>query len=128
MTLESRLGEALNDTYYAWVAYGPFEIDHLVRRLIGEVPPLADSVAGPDGFAVSSGGRCEWVIVDADMGSAAFIIPSGLTVEEVRDPLLALSGGIKVRPVLFGNVDDDVWTTLGGAGRRKVVAAQDFIP
>lgn len=128
MALELRLGAALNDTYYAWVAYGHFDADHLVRRLIAEVPPLADSVAGPDGFAVSSGGRCEWVIVDADMGSAAFIIPSGLTIEEVRDPLLALGGGIKASAVLFGNVDDDVWITLGGAGRRKVVAAQDFIP
>lgn len=127
MALESRLGESLNDTFYAWVAYGPFEVDHIVGRLLAEVPPLADSIAGPDGFAISSGGRCEWVMVDADNGSAAFIIPSGLTVEEVRDPLLALGGGIKASAVLFGDVDDDVWMTLGGAGRRKVVAAQDFI-
>jgi hypothetical protein len=125
--LESALGEALNETYYAWVAYGPFEVRHIVDRLIAEVPPLAGSVADPDGFASSSGGRCKWVIIDADLGSAAFIIPSGLTVEEVRDPLLALGGGIKASAVLFGNVDDDVWLTLGGAGRRRVVAAQEFI-
>jgi hypothetical protein len=127
VTLEARLGEALNDTYYAWVAYGPFEVHHIVGRLISEVPPLSDSVASPDGFASSSDGRCQWAMVDADLGSAAFIIPSGLTVEEVRDPLLALGGGIKASSVLFGNVDDDVWLTLGGAGRRRVVAAQEFI-
>jgi hypothetical protein len=125
--LESALGEAMNDSYYAWVAYGPFEVDHIVRRLVAEVPPLADSVARSDGFAIASGGRCKWVMVDADLGAAAFIIPSGLTVEEVRNPLQALGGGIKVTPGINGNVDDDVWLTLGGAGRRRVVPAQDFI-
>lgn len=125
--LESALGEALNETYYAWVVYGPFEVHHIADRLIAEVPPLAGSVADPDGFASSSDGRCKWVMVDADLGSAAFIIPSGLTVEEVRDALLALGGGLKASAVLFGNVNDDVWLTLGGAGRRRVVAAQAFI-
>ena len=125
--LESALGDALNETYYAWVAYGPFEVHHIVQRLISEVPPLEGSVADSDGFASSSEGRCKWVMVDADLGSAAFIIPSGLTVEQVRDPLVALGRGIKTSPVLFGNVDDDVWITLGGAGRRRVVAAEEFI-
>ena len=127
MTLESRLAEALNDTYYAWVAYGPYEVDHLVRTLIRGVPPLTDSTSGPDGFAISSGGRCKWIVVDADLGSAAFIITSGLRTEEVRDPLFALGGGIKASPVLFGNVADDVWLTLGGGGRRRVVSADEFI-
>jgi hypothetical protein len=125
--LTSALGEALNDTYCAWVAYGHFEVHHIVGRLLAEVPPLADSVADPDGFASASGGRCKWVMVDADLGSAAFIIPSGLTVEEIRDPLLALGGGIEASAVLFGNVNDDVWLTLGGAGRRRVIAAQEFM-
>jgi hypothetical protein len=125
--LTSRLGEAMNETYYAWVAYGPFEVDHIVGRLIAEVPPLSDSVARSDGFATASGGRCEWVMLDAELGSAAFIIPSGLTVEEVRDPLQALGGGIKVSAGIYGSVNDDVWHTLGGAGNRRVVAAQDFI-
>lgn len=126
--LMSRLGEAMNDTHYAWVAYGPFDVDHIVGRLLAEVAPLADSVVGPDGFAVASSGRCEWVMVDAALGSAAFIIPSGLSVEEVRDPLLALGGGIKVSAGIYGSVDDDVWLTLGGAGQRQVIPAEHFIP
>lgn len=129
-SLAAHFGENMNDCPTSWIVYGPFEVDHIAKRLLTEVPPLYGSTADADGFAESPGGLYRWIFVDADMGSAAFIIPQNQNQFEVdmRGPLLGLDGGLAVTACIYGNVNDNVWITLGGAGRRMVVAAQDFLP
>ena len=129
-SLAANLGEDMNDCPTSWIVYGPFEVKHIVGRLLAEVPPLTSSTADADGFAVSPGGKYRWIFVDADLGSAAFVIPQNQNQFEVdmREPLLGLDGGLAVTSCIYGNVNDKVWNTLGGAGRRLVVAAQDFLP
>lgn len=129
-TLVAVLTENMNDCMTSWIVYGPFEVRHIVKRLLGEVALLAGSTADADGFARSPGGAFRWTFIDADSGSAAFIIPQDERSEGwegLRDQLLALEGGLRVTPCIYGNVNDDVWRTLGGAGRRVAVPAQDFL-
>lgn len=128
--LVARLTESMNDCATAWIVYGPFEVTHIAKRLLHEVPHLANSRADADDFARTAGGAFRWTFVDADRGSAAFIIPRDNRSESwvgLRDQLLALEDGLRVTACIYGNVDDDVWLTLG-AGRRIAIPAQDFLP
>ena len=130
-SLVAVLTQNMNECMTSWIVYGPFEVHHIVKRLLSEVPLLADSTADDDGFALSQGGVFRWAFVDADSGSAAFIIPQNDHSEGwegLRDQLLPLGGGLYVTACIYGNVNDDVWLTLGGAGRRVAVPAQDFLP
>ncbi|MCI0157089.1 toll/interleukin-1 receptor domain-containing protein [Leifsonia shinshuensis] len=128
-SLSAMLTERMNSTMTSWVIFGPFEIDHVVRRLLTEVPQLARSTADDDGFAQSPDGDYRWICVDAEMGSAVFLFPrTAESAEKIRDELSAIDGGLQTTVGIFGNVDDRVWITLGGAGQRKVIPAQDFLP
>lgn len=129
-TLVAALTEAMNDCMTSWIVYGPYEVRYIVERLLGDITLLAGSIARADGFAQSSDGAVHWIFVDADGGSAAFIIPRderGESVDRLREQILALQGGLRVTPCIYGNVNDDVWHTLGGAGRRVAVPAQEFL-
>lgn len=119
----------MNECATSWIVFGPFELDHIVARLLGEVPPLSGSIADEAGFAQSRGQGYRWICLDAEMGSAVFIFPASQSQFEadMRGPLYALEGGLSVMPSIYGNVDDRLWITLGGAGHRVVVPAQDFL-
>ncbi|GAB6858064.1 hypothetical protein JCM13591A_21690 [Microbacterium xylanilyticum] len=129
-SLVATLTASMNDCPTSWIVYGPFEVAHIAGRLLNEVPVLSGSRSDYDGFARGPRGAYRWIFVDADRGSAAFIIPTDDNDlgNNLRGPLQALSGGLNVTPCIYGNVNDAVWTALGGAGRRKVVTAQEFLP
>lgn len=126
-SLAAALTESMNDCPTSWIAYGPYEVRYIAGRLLTEVEALSSSTMGVDGFARSSSGLYRWIFVDADNGSAAFIIPNDGSGSELREPLVALEPALSVTPCIYGNVNDSVWLTLG-AGRRVVVGAQDFLP
>ena len=126
--LTAELTDDMNDCATSWIVYGIYEVEYIARRLLAEVPLLTGSTADDDGFAKSSDGAYRWIFVDADRGSAAFIIPNDGAGSELRESLQALEPALSVTPCIYGNVNDRVWFTLGGAGRRLVIAAQDFLP
>jgi hypothetical protein len=126
-SLTAALTESMNECPTSWIAYGPYEVSYIARRLLMEVEAISSSIAGQDGFAMSSSGLYRWIFVDADHGSAAFIIPKDGSGSELRESLVALEPALSVTPCIYGNVNDSVWFTLG-AGRKVVVGAQDFLP
>lgn len=128
-SLTSVLTESMNDAQTSWIVFGPFELNHIVARLLADVPALGDSAPDHQGFAQNPEGTYRWICLDAEMGSAAFIFPRDQNFDvHMRDTLNALGGGLDVIIGIYGSVDDRLWVTLGGAGNRKIVAAQDFLP
>lgn len=125
--LVQSLTNAMNDCATSWIVYGIYEPTFIASRLVTEVPQLSGSRAMDDGWALSATGDYEWIFVDADRGSAAFIIPRDDAGSALRAPLQALEPSLSVTPCIYGNVNDRVWLTLGG-GTRMVMPAQDFLP
>lgn len=128
-SLTSVLTQSMSDAPTSWIVFGPFELGHIVARLLTEVPQLSSSTPDDQGFAQNPDGTYRWICIDAELGSAAFIFPRDQKFDvEMRDTLNALDGsGLEVTVGIYGNVDDRLWSALG-AGHRKVVAAQDFLP
>jgi len=119
----------MNDAQTSWVVFGSFELDHLVRRLLNEVPQLSASAPDEQGFAQNPDGSYRWMCLDAELGSAAFLFPRSTSFDtNMRETLFALKGGLDVIIATYGNVDDRLWLTLGGAGDRQVIPAQEFLP
>lgn len=126
--LVSALTEGMNDAPTAWSVASNFELPFLIKRLFADVPAFAGSTAQDDGFAYSSIGHFSWMCIDADRGTAVFIIPDQLDDAfdvALRDPLLALRPELTVHAAIYGNVAPDIWMRIGG--NRKVIAAQEFL-
>jgi hypothetical protein len=126
-SLVAALTDGMNECATSWIVYGPYEVSFIARTLQDSVTLLSGSRAAADGFAISQSGSYRWIFVDADGGAAAFIIPKDGSGIELRDELLALEPALSVTPCLYGNVNDEVWSTLGGAGRRAIVDANGFL-
>lgn len=126
--LVEALTSEMNEAPTAWSVASNFELPFLIKRLYADVPSFADSTAQSDGFAYSSTGHFSWICIDADRGTAVFVIPDQLDDafdEALRIPLLALRPELNVHAALYGNVAPEIWFRIGD--NRKVIAAQDFL-
>jgi|GEM_PF-2805891 len=124
--LNSALNEGMNDAMTAWVVSGHYEAQFLVDKFLAGVPEFSDSVCRDDGFAHSGGAACRWTVVDADWGSAIFVLPDSLSVsEDVRLAILDLQPEFTVSPSIYGDVDPKAIALLGD--NRIILRADEYL-